>query len=97
MTLSDLPHQLISKATSIAKTLRLDALAAPAAKTPLARSKRTMVAKADLVVMPTDNLGYGELGVYKGGVLRGAAAPNVSTSLLTRVPPGRLGFGGQFP
>ena len=31
--------------------------------------------KPNIVVMLTDNLGYGELGVYGGGILRGAATP----------------------
>ncbi|MEJ8858813.1 hypothetical protein WKW79_29870 [Variovorax robiniae] len=31
--------------------------------------------KPNIVFVLMDNLGYGELGVYGGGVLRGAAAP----------------------
>jgi arylsulfatase len=27
--------------------------------------------------MLMDNLGYGELGIYGGGILRGAATPNI--------------------
>jgi arylsulfatase len=31
--------------------------------------------KPNIVLMLTDNLGYGELGVYGGGILRGATTP----------------------
>ena len=31
--------------------------------------------KPNIVVMLMDNLGYGELGVYGGGILRGAPTP----------------------
>jgi arylsulfatase len=33
--------------------------------------------KPNIVFMLTDNLGYGELGVYGGGVLRGAPTPRI--------------------
>lgn len=33
--------------------------------------------KPNIVVILMDNLGYGELGVYGGGVLRGAATPRI--------------------
>ncbi len=33
--------------------------------------------KPNLVFILTDNLGYGELGVYGGGILRGAPTPNI--------------------
>src|SRR5215471_1523221 len=33
--------------------------------------------KPNIVVMLMDNLGYGELGVYGAGILRGAATPNI--------------------
>jgi hypothetical protein len=32
--------------------------------------------KPNVVLMLMDNLGYGELGVYGGGILRGAPTPN---------------------
>jgi arylsulfatase len=35
--------------------------------------------KPNIVFMLTDNLGYGELGVYGGGVLRGAPTPRIDT------------------
>ena len=35
--------------------------------------------KPNIVFMLTDNLGYGELGVYGGGILRGAATPRIDT------------------
>jgi arylsulfatase A-like enzyme len=33
--------------------------------------------KPNIVFMLTDNLGYGELGVYGGGILRGAPTPTI--------------------
>ncbi len=35
--------------------------------------------KPNIVFMLMDNLGYGELGVYGGGILRGAPTPNIDT------------------
>jgi arylsulfatase len=35
--------------------------------------------KPNIVFMLTDNLGYGELGVYGGGILRGAPTPRIDT------------------
>ena len=50
------------------------AAAATVARTPaLAQNSR----KPNIVVMLMDNLGYGELGVYGGGILRGAATPTI--------------------
>ena len=31
--------------------------------------------KPNIVLMVMDNLGWGEIGVYGGGILRGAATP----------------------
>ena len=33
--------------------------------------------KPNIVVMLADNLGYGELGIYGGGILRGAPTPRI--------------------
>ena len=33
--------------------------------------------KPNIVLVLMDNFGYGEIGVYGGGVLRGAATPNI--------------------
>lgn len=33
--------------------------------------------KPNIVLMLMDNLGYGELGVYGGGILRGASTPRI--------------------
>ena len=35
--------------------------------------------KPNVIVMMVDNLGWGELGVYGGGELRGAATPRLDT------------------
>ncbi len=37
----------------------------------------TAKTKPNIVLMLTDNLGYGELGVYGGGILRGAPTPRI--------------------
>jgi arylsulfatase A-like enzyme len=42
-------------------------------QTSLAASRR----KPNIVLMLTDNLGYGELGIYGGGILRGAPTPRI--------------------
>jgi hypothetical protein len=34
-------------------------------------------AKPNIVFILMDNLGYGEVGCYGGGILRGAATPNI--------------------
>jgi arylsulfatase A-like enzyme len=36
--------------------------------------------KPNIVVMLADNLGYGELGVYGGGILRGAPTPRIDAT-----------------
>src|SRR5689334_7696285 len=51
---------------------RLPALGAPA----LLEAQRPQ-GKPNIVLMLTDNLGYGELGVYGGGILRGAPTPRI--------------------
>ena len=33
--------------------------------------------RPNIVLVLMDNFGYGEIGVYGGGVLRGAATPNI--------------------
>src|SRR5437867_9626441 len=40
-------------------------------------SRATVARKPNIVLMLTDNLGYGELGVYGGGILRGAPTPRI--------------------
>ena len=41
------------------------------------QQRRQAVAKPNIVFILTDNLGYGELGVYGGGILRGAPTPRI--------------------
>src|SRR5262245_3816913 len=40
-------------------------------------AKPAAAAKPNIVFMMTDNLGYGEVGCYGGGILRGAATPRI--------------------
>ena len=40
-------------------------------------SKRTTSPRPNIVFILADNLGYGELGVYGGGILRGAPTPRI--------------------
>ncbi len=38
----------------------------------------------NIVLITVDNFGYGELGVYGGGILRGGATPRIDKSLTHR-------------
>ncbi|HEY6290554.1 MAG TPA: arylsulfatase [Terriglobia bacterium] len=52
----------------------------PEVETPAERQETTPVAaekKPNVVFILVDNLGYGELGVYGGGILRGAPTPRI--------------------
>src|SRR5437667_5420950 len=42
-------------------------------------SRATVARKPNIVLVLMDNLGYGELGVYGGGILRGAPTPRVDS------------------
>src|SRR5580692_7286505 len=44
-----------------------------------ATANRAETKKPNIVFVLVDNLGYGELGVYGGGILRGAATPRIDT------------------
>jgi arylsulfatase len=35
--------------------------------------------KPNIVLMVMDNLGWGEIGIYGGGILRGAETPHLDT------------------
>ena len=56
----------LSAATALAQTAS-DQLSARAAA----------ASKPNIVLILTDNVGYGELGVYGGGILRGAPTPRI--------------------
>ncbi|MFT5484538.1 MAG: arylsulfatase A-like enzyme [Halieaceae bacterium] len=47
--------------------------------TPVLLSAAESVEKPNIVLVLMDNFGYGEVGVYGGGVLRGAATPNIDS------------------
>ncbi|MGB9433858.1 MAG: arylsulfatase [Candidatus Acidiferrum sp.] len=57
---------------SLALTMVASLFSAAAPSTAKAQEK-----KPNIVFMLTDNLGYGELGVYGGGILRGAPTPRI--------------------
>jgi hypothetical protein len=42
--------------------------------------------KPNVVLILMDNLGYGELGAYGGGILRGAPTPNIDKLASEEVP-----------
>jgi arylsulfatase A-like enzyme len=49
-------------------------------------SPETAAQKPNIVFILVDNLGYGELRVYGGGILRGAPRHHASTNLRARGP-----------
>jgi arylsulfatase A-like enzyme len=53
------------------------ALAATSLTTEAQAQQRPAGQRPNIVFMLTDNLGYGELGVYGGGILRGAPTPRI--------------------
>jgi len=55
------------------------ALLAFIAVIPTAAADPANDAKPNIVLILMDNFGYGEVGVYGGGVLRGAATPNIDS------------------
>src|SRR5450755_2805386 len=67
----------MSMTKSISHGLMLASFAAvTVASTPAAAQQPK---KPNIVFMLMDNLGYGELGVYGGGILRGAPTPRIDT------------------
>ena len=50
---------------------------APTALVSTAAAQNAAGSKPNIVFILTDNLGYGELGVYGGGILRGAPTPSI--------------------
>ena len=51
--------------------------AVPSGLTSTAAAQNAAGSKPNVVFILADNLGYGELGVYGGGILRGAPTPNI--------------------
>ena len=49
------------------------------ASVPLAVAAPGSESRPNIVLVVMDNFGYGEIGVYGGGVLRGAATPNIDS------------------
>ena len=66
---TSVPLVLFTALTLVAQVNRPEA---SQAKAPVAAAR-----KPNIVLMLTDNLGYGELGVYGGGILRGAPTPRI--------------------
>jgi arylsulfatase A-like enzyme len=65
------PHRFLTGCLGLgtmAAALMLSAETAPA---------QAPAKKPNIVFMLADNLGYGELGVYGGGILRGAPTPRI--------------------
>jgi arylsulfatase len=54
-------------------------VASIAVSLPAQENRVAVEKKPNIVFMLTDNLGYGELGVYGGGILRGAPTPRIDT------------------
>ena len=46
---------------------------------PLAAAAQGSDSKPNIVLVVMDNFGYGEVGVYGGGELRGAPTPNIDS------------------
>src|SRR5471030_1845867 len=59
------------------RSIRLGLLASVVGVTAASGPATAQQQKPNIVFILTDNLGYGELGVYGGGILRGAPTPNV--------------------
>src|SRR4051812_7711958 len=64
---------------SVSRRFLLGAMVASVAAARVPAMAQQPSQKPNIVVIFMDNLGYGELGVYGGGILRGAATPNIDT------------------
>src|SRR5215469_117382 len=62
---------------TLARCIRLGASIALAAVMMVGRAVSAQEKRPNIVFILMDNLGYGELGVYGGGVLRGAPTPRI--------------------
>jgi arylsulfatase A-like enzyme len=69
---AEVPLFLVCTALTLAAQVDRSRFTASRVQTPLATARMP-----NIVLMLTDNLGYGELGVYGGGILRGAPTPRI--------------------
>src|SRR5262245_10747400 len=63
--------------TTVWSLLVAAALPCPVAPAKVADPAKEEEKKPNIVFMLMDNLGYGELGVYGGGILRGSPTPRI--------------------
>jgi arylsulfatase len=69
---------MVTKMPEYIRNMRIPAfLLVLIASVPLAVGAAEGDDKPNIVLVLMDNFGYGEIGVYGGGVLRGAATPNI--------------------
>jgi arylsulfatase A-like enzyme len=61
------------------KTQRLLALALLAALATAPHVTLAQTSQPNILFIPTHNLGYGEVGVYGGGLTRGAPTPRIDS------------------
>lgn len=63
----------------IFKVLVLLSISLAAISSPLAQAASTDPSKPNIILVVMDNFGYGEIGVYGGGEMRGAPTPNIDS------------------
>jgi arylsulfatase A-like enzyme len=70
-------HRWLRRSFETCVTILLSLALASTEAYPQAASKRSETKKPNIVFILVDNLAYGELGVYGGGILRGAPTPRI--------------------